>query len=349
MIATLPWTANDTRASREAANRPNKNMRRYRRAKIVATVGPASSSPEMLKKLDPGGRGYIPPELQPRNPRRPRQGPRRHPRAGTRGRPSHRHPSGSPRPQDPGRHHPGRQDRGRGRRNRPLRALGQRWRQELHSPAPPRNLRRRHAGPRSPDRRRPGAGPRDRPRRRLDRSPRHRRRRDLQPQGHQPAQHGSRPVAAHRQGPRRSRLRAGARRRLGGLVLRAEARRPDRSARPDRRPRRPRLEDREAVGPRPDRGHHPPVRRRHGRARRSRRRDPARGSPRPPEGTGPRLPPRGQAGDRRDPDARQHGRSSDADAGRGLRRGDRHLRRRRRRHAFGGIGHGPISRSMRWR
>ena len=30
-------------------------MRRYRRAKIVATVGPASSSPEMLKKLNQAG------------------------------------------------------------------------------------------------------------------------------------------------------------------------------------------------------------------------------------------------------------------------------------------------------
>ena len=40
-------------------------MHRNRRAKIVATVGPASSDPQMLEALSLAGVGYVPPQLQP--------------------------------------------------------------------------------------------------------------------------------------------------------------------------------------------------------------------------------------------------------------------------------------------
>ena len=62
--------------------------------------------------------------------------------------------------------------------------------------------------------------------------------------------------------------------------------------------------------------------------------DPAPGAARRPEGR--------QAGDRRDPDAGIHDRGADPHQGRGLRRRDRRLRGRRRRHALGGIRGRPL-------
>ena len=63
-----------------------------------------------------------------------------------------------------------------------------------------------------------------------------------------------------------------------------------------------------------------------------------------PEGDHPPGP-RGQgAGDRGHPDAGVDGHAPAADAGRGLRRLDGDLRRRRRHHALGGDGHRPLSR-----
>ena len=56
---------------------------------------------------------------------------------------------------------------------------------------------------------------------------------------------------------------------------------------------------------------------------------------------------RRQAGDRGDADAGEHDRGADADPGRGLGRGDRGLRGRRRGDAVGGIGRRQVSRSRR--
>ena len=175
------------------------------------------------------------------------------------------------------------------------------------------------------DRRRPGAAGGGLARGRGDRGPGRGRRHHQQPQGRQPARHRARPLAADRQGSRGPRLRARARGRFRGALLRPEARRPDRGARADRRPGGPARQDREAAGAREDRGHRPPVRRDHGGPRRSRGRDPARGRARPAEGAGAAVPAAGQAGDRRDPDAGIDGARADADPGRGLGRRDRDL------------------------
>ena len=66
-----------------------------------------------------------------------------------------------------------------------------------------------------------------------------------------------------------------------------------------------------------------------------------------PEAPDPRLPRRRQAGDRRDPDAREHDHRAGADPRRGLRRRDRDLRGRRRDHALGRVGRRRLSRSRR--
>ena len=75
-----------------------------------------------------------------------------------------------------------------------------------------------------------------------------------------------------REGPRRPQLRPRARRRLGGAVVRAAARRHRRSARADRRPRRDPGQDREARRDRAAGRDHRAVRRGDGGARRPRRR-----------------------------------------------------------------------------
>ena len=62
-----------------------------------------------------------------------------------------------------------------------------------------------------------------------------------------------------------------------------------------------------------------------------------------PEAADPRLPRRRQAGDRRDPDAREHDHRPGADPRRGLRRRDRDLRGRRRDHAVGRVGRRRLS------
>ena len=53
----------------EAARAACRNMRRQRNAKIVATLGPASSSPEVIRSALRGRGGCVPPQLQPRDAR----------------------------------------------------------------------------------------------------------------------------------------------------------------------------------------------------------------------------------------------------------------------------------------
>ena len=259
-------------------------MRRNRRAKIVATVGPASASPDMLEALFLAGVDTFRLNFS-----HGTHADHANVHAAIRaleqkvGRPD-RHPAGSAGTENPRRDHQGRQDQRRGRRSGALRAVRSGRRQDVDPAAASRNLRCGVAWRRSPDRRWPGPRPRDRRRRRLHRCEGRHRRRDLQPQGRQCPERGSESVAADRKGPRRSRLRAGAGSRLGSAVIRAKARRRHRSARADRRPRRDHGQDRKACRTRTDRRHRPPLRCRDGRARRSRRRNSARGRARPSEG-----------------------------------------------------------------
>ncbi len=53
-------------------------MRRLRNVKIVATLGPASSDYEMIRALVRGGGRRVPPEHEPRDPRRHPRAPRDH-------------------------------------------------------------------------------------------------------------------------------------------------------------------------------------------------------------------------------------------------------------------------------
>ena len=99
----------------------------------------------------------------------------------------------------------------------------------------------------------------------------------------------------------RSRLRARARRRLGGALLRP-APRGHRRGPCSRRGRADHGQAREALGHRPPRRHHRAVGRRHGRPRRSRRRDARRAGPTIQRSRAPHGPPASSAG--RDADAR---------------------------------------------
>ena len=103
------------------------------------------------------------------------------------------------------------------------------------------------------------------------------------------------------------------------------------------------VEDREAAGGGAARRDHRALRCADGCARRSRRRDAARSRARHPEADHPRRPPRRQAGGGRHPDAGIDDLRAGADARRSLRRGDRRLRRRRCHHAVGRIGSRPVS------
>ena len=153
----------------------------------------------------------------------------------------------------------------------------------------------------------------------------HDRRRPVRPQGRQRAERGAAALGAHAQGPRRSRLRARARRRLDRALVRAAARRRGRGAQADRRPRRRSGEAREAGGD-PAAPRDPRARRfGDGGARRSRRRDAARGRAAGAAPDHSRLPALGKAGGGRDADARIDGARAGADPRGGLGRGDRGL------------------------
>ena len=67
-------------------------IRRRRRVKIVATSAPPPRARRWLEEAVPRRRRRLPPELQPRHPRGPRRAHRHHPRAGEEGRPPDRHP-----------------------------------------------------------------------------------------------------------------------------------------------------------------------------------------------------------------------------------------------------------------
>ncbi len=133
-----------------------------------------------------------------------------------------------------------------------------------------------------------------------------RRRRDLQPQGRQRPRRRPPPRRALAQGQEGPRVRLRARRRLARALLRPARHRRLRGARARRRPRRDPVEDREARGRQRLRRDPRRLRRHHGRPRRPRRRAPRLLGPADPEAPDPRLPRRRQAGDRRDPDAREH-------------------------------------------
>ena len=129
------------------------------------------------------------------------------------------------------------------------------------------------------------------------------RRRALGRQGRQPAQRGPAALGDHRQGPPGSAVRPRSRRRLDRAQLRAAARRRRRGAPPDRRPGRDHGQDREARGGRPARRDHRSRRRHHDRARRPRRRAAARGRAGTAEAHDPGGARGRQAGGGRDPDA----------------------------------------------
>ena len=169
------------------------------------------------------------------------------------------------------------------------------------------------------------------------------RRQAFRPQGRQPARHRDPVLRAHAQGPLRSRCRARRRHRLDRIVVRPAPRRHRRSQEDRARPRRRDGQDREAAGGQPARRDHRRRRRADGGARRSRRGNAAGEGAGHPEADHPRRPPRRQAGGGGNADARKHDLEPGADPRGGVRRRHRDLRRRRRRHAVGGIGRGAIS------
>ena len=117
-------------------------------------------------------------------------------------------------------------------------------------------------------------------------------------------------------------------------------------------PRPRHRQDREAAGRRQPRGDHRRVRRHHGRPRRPRRRAAARGRADRAEARRRALPPHGEAGHRRDADARVDDRQPGPDARRDQRRRQRGARRRGRGHALGRDERRQVPgrrRSRRWR
>ena len=180
-------------------------------------------------------------------------------------------------------------------------------------------------GPRAAARRRQGAADRRgnlaRPRgdARRDRRP------DVGPQGRQPARHRSAGVGDDAKGPRRPRSRTGDRRRLDRALLRAARRGRHRGQEADPRPRRRDGQDRKAAGDRPACRNHRSLRRADGGARRSRRRTAAGAGAEPAEADDAAGAARRQAGGGRDPDAGIDDPGAGADPRRSLRRRDRGL------------------------
>ena len=310
-------------------------MKRSRRTKIIATLGPASDSAEMMAKLFEAGADTFRLNMShlARDRLREKVGAIREIEA--------RVPAAD---RDPGRP-PGAEAQGRHLRRRcrdaegghPLRSRfeRERRRREARLPAPPRDPRLARGGPQRPRRRRQaetrGRGGEARARRHAGRG----RRQDLEPQGRQPARHRDPGRGHDREGPHRPRSRDRRRRRLDRHVLRAAAGGRGRGAQDGARARAHHDEAREAAGDQPARRHPRRVGRRDGRPRRSRRRDAAREGAGPAEAHHPRRAPPRQAGGDRDPDARIDDHQPGADPRRGVRRRDRGLRGRRRRHALG--------------
>ena len=205
------------------------------------------------------------------------------------------------------------------------------------SACPTRDLRRAGARRRAAAGRRPPAPARRRLRRDQRGYPGAGGRTAVRTQGRQRAGRGAADLRAHAQDLRDldTALALGA----DWIALsRAAARGHHRGPRTDRRPRPHHRQAGEALGGRAAGRDHRPGRRADGGARRPGRGTAGRTGARDPEARA-RLPPRRQAGDRRHADAGIHDREPRAHARRGLRRGHRHLRRRGRRHAVGRIRH----------
>ena len=215
-------------------------MRRSRRVKIVATLGPASNAPEMIERLFEAGVDVFRINMSHTSLRRGEEAARRRARGGSPVRAADRHPGRPAGAQVPHRRHCA-GERGARRRAPPSTSIPPR------APARPARvflphpqifeaveaghtlllddgkIRMTRAGQEAIAHRCHRGG----------------RRHAVEPQGHQPARYRAADRAAHREGQGRPRLRAAARRRLGGAVVRAArrghaARRARSSARPPR-------------------------------------------------------------------------------------------------------------------
>ena len=319
------------------------SLRRQRNVKIVATLGPASDSYEMIRAAVRGRRRRVPAEHEPRHPRRHRAAPRADPagRGGVRAADRHpRRPAG------------------------PEAAL--------------RNLRRRagHAGRGGDASASTSTRPRATPRRvclphpeifqalevgstllvndgkiRLkvtERSPEHALT-EVVVGGEISNRKGVNvpdvvlPLAAL-SAKDRSDLEFACELGVDWLALSfvQRADRRLRGARARRRPRRDPVEDREAGGGQRLRRDPRGLGRDHGGARRPRRRAAGASGAADPEAADAGLPRRRQAGDRRDADAGEHDHRAGADPRRGLRRRHRDLRGRRRGDAVGRVRRGRL-------
>ncbi len=164
-----------------------------------------------------------------------------------------------------------------GRELRARRRSGAR-RYQARAPAASGNHRRDRARPLAAARRRQDPAHRHRGRQGPHRHARRSRRQAVRPQGREPARHRGAVLGAHREGPLRSRRRARHRHRLDRAVVRAAAGGHRGGEEDHARPRRRDGQDREAAGGQPARRDPRPHRCADGGARRSRRRDAARKS-----------------------------------------------------------------------
>ena len=229
------------------ATRPK--LRRRRRTKIIATLGPASALAGGADAAVPGRRRCVPAQLQPRHARRPRRPLRHDPSARGQLRPPDRHPrrrAGS----EAARRHASPADAC-------ILQTGQPFQLDLN-PTPGSASRVNLPHPEIIEAAAIGCSlllddgklrlrvARKRRRRARDRGDG--RRAAVRPQGRQRAGRGAADPGADRKGPRRSGLRAGARRQLHRPVVRAAAGGCGRGEGTDRRPRLDDGEAREAAG-----------------------------------------------------------------------------------------------------
>ena len=214
-------------------------MRRLRRCKIIATIGPASANKATLAALFTAGADVFRINMSHATHDADARAGADDPRGRRRMRPPDRH---SARPAGPEAAHRrcSRIARSSSPRARPLRSI------QTPSPATRRAFVcriRKSCARWSPATRCSSTTARcgcmsSRLRRDARRRDRRRRGRNLQSQGRQPAGHRNSGLADDRQGPRRSRGRPRGRRRLGRRLLRAAARRCRRGQEADARPRR---------------------------------------------------------------------------------------------------------------
>ena len=300
-------------------------MRRLRRIKILATLGPASSDSAMIRKLFEAGADVFRINMSHTSHDKMRELVSDHPQCREQLWPADRHP-GRPagaeaaawrvrRRLDPAQERPEfcarfRQDAGR---------------QQPRAAAASGNPRSPAARPCAAARRRQGAADRRGNLARARGDAGGDRRQDVGSQGRQPARYRPAGVGDDAEGPRRSRSRARDRGRLDRALLRAARRGRQRSQADDPRPRRRDGQDRKAAGDRPARRDHRGFRRADGGARRSRRRTAAGAGAEPAEADDADGAPRRQAGGDRDADAGVDDPGAGADARGSLRRRDRRL------------------------